>query len=191
MPDPLATVRAWLEEAAAAGVEEPTAAALATADSARRPSVRFVLLRGIAEDGVRFFTNYESRKAGELAANPRAALALYWHQLHKQVRFEGAVERLEAEASDAYFGSRARESRIGAWASKQSTELDSREQLLARVAEIEQRFAGADVPRPDFWGGYRLIPEVVELWIGQPNRLHDREQWHRTASGWEMRRLSP
>jgi pyridoxamine 5'-phosphate oxidase len=191
MPDPFATVRAWLEEAAAAGLDEPTAAALATADATGRPSVRFVLLRGIEEDGVRFYTNYESRKAGELEGNPRAAIALYWQVLHKQVRFEGPVQRLEAHASDAYFASRARESRIGAWASRQSRELTSREQLDAQVAEIEARFAGADVPRPEFWGGYRLVPEVVELWTGRPNRLHDREQWQRGADGWTMRRLSP
>ena len=191
MPDPLTTVRAWIEEASAAGVDEPTAAALATADAAGAPSVRFVLLRGIDERGARFYTNYESRKAGELEANPRAALALYWHQLHRQVRFEGAVERLPSEASDAYFASRARESRIGAWASRQSRELESREQLDAQVAEVEARFAGADVPRPEFWGGYLLTPEVVELWIGRPNRLHDREEWQRTPEGWAMRRLSP
>jgi pyridoxamine 5'-phosphate oxidase len=153
--------------------------------------VRFVLLRGIEEDGVRFFTNYESRKAGELEANPRAALALYWEALHKQVRFEGPVERLAADASDAYFASRGRESRIGAWASRQSRELTSREQLDGQVAEVQARFAGGDVPRPGFWGGYRLTPEVVELWTGRANRLHDREQWRRTAAGWEMRRLSP
>jgi pyridoxamine 5'-phosphate oxidase len=191
MADPLATVRSWIVEAAASGLDEPTAAALATADSQGRPSVRFVLLRGIDEDGVRFYTNYESRKASQLAANPRAALALYWHPLHKQVRFEGPVERLTPEESDAYFASRARESRIGAWASKQSSELASREQLLARVAEIEARFAGADVPRPEFWGGYELRPELVELWTGRANRLHDREEWRRTPGGWTARRLSP
>src|SRR5262245_8575895 len=171
MTDPLAAVRAWIEEAAAAGLEEPTAAALATADARGRPSVRFVLLRGIEDDGVRFYTNYASRKAGELTDNPRAAIALYWHPLHKQVRFEGPVERLPADQSDAYFASRERESRIGAWASKQSTELASREELLARVAEIEQRFEGDAVPRPEFWGGYVLRPEVVELWTGRANRL--------------------
>jgi pyridoxamine 5'-phosphate oxidase len=191
MADPLATVRAWIDEAAATGVEEPTAAALATADAAGGPSLRFVLLRGIDERGARFFTNYESRKASELGANPRAALALYWHSLHRQVRLEGPVQRLAPEESDAYFASRARESRIGAWASRQSRELDSREQLDAQVAEVEERFAGAEVPRPDFWGGYLLAPEVVELWIGRANRLHDREQWRRTGDGWTMRRLSP
>jgi pyridoxamine 5'-phosphate oxidase len=191
MADPLATVRAWIDEAAATGVEEPTAAALATADAAGGPSLRFVLLRGIDERGARFFTNYESRKASELEANPRAALALYWHSLHRQVRLEGHVQRLAPEESDAYFASRARESRIGAWASRQSRELDSREQLDAQVAEVEERFAGAEVPRPDFWGGYLLAPEVVELWIGRANRLHDREQWRRTGDGWTMRRLSP
>jgi pyridoxamine 5'-phosphate oxidase len=191
MADPLATVRAWIDEAAATGVEEPTAAALATADAAGGPSLRFVLLRGIDERGARFFTNYESRKASELEANPRAALALYWQSLHRQVRLEGPVQRLAPEESDAYFASRARESRIGAWASRQSRELDSREQLDAQVAEVEERFAGAEVPRPDFWGGYLLAPEVVELWIGRANRLHDREQWRRTGDGWTMRRLSP
>jgi pyridoxamine 5'-phosphate oxidase len=191
MADPLATVRAWIDEAAAAGVEEPTAAALATADGSGAPSLRFVLLRGIDDRGARFYTNYESRKAGELESNPRAALALYWQVLHRQVRLEGPVQRLSSEESDAYFASRARESRIGAWASHQSRELASREELDAQVDEVEARFAGADVPRPEFWGGYLLTPEVVELWIGRANRLHDREQWRRTGDGWTMRRLSP
>jgi pyridoxamine 5'-phosphate oxidase len=191
MPDPLAQLRAWIDEAAAAGVDEPTAAALATADAQGRPSLRFVLVRGIDDEGARFYTNYESRKAGELAANPRAALAFYWPALHRQVRLEGPVERLPAEESDAYFGSRARESRIGAWASRQSRELASREELDAQVAEVERRFSGADVPRPEFWGGYLLRPEVVELWRGRANRLHDREEYRRTADGWSVRRLSP
>jgi pyridoxamine 5'-phosphate oxidase len=191
MSDPLATVRAWIDEAAAAGVEEPTAAALATADASGAPSLRFVLLRGIDERGARFYTNYESRKAAELAGNPRAALALYWQVLHRQVRLEGPVERLAPEESDAYFASRDRESRIGAWASRQSRELASREQLDAQVAAVQARFAGADVPRPEFWGGYLLTPSVIELWTGRANRLHDREQWRRTGGGWTMWRLSP
>src|SRR3954451_18436616 len=181
--DPLATVRAWIDEGATAGVDEPTAAALATADASGRPSLRFVLLRGIDERGARFYTNYESRKAGELAANPRAALALYWHPLHRQVRLEGPVERLAAEESDAYFASRGRDSRIGAWASRQSQELASREGVDARVAEIEARFAGADVPRPELWGGSLLRADVVDIWIGRSGRLHDREQWRRADGG--------
>jgi pyridoxamine 5'-phosphate oxidase len=191
MPDPLDVVNHWIAEAAAAGVEEPTAAALATADASGAPSLRFVLLRGIDERGARFYTNYESRKAGELEANPRAALALYWHPLHRQARLEGPVQRLPPDESDAYFAARGRDSRIGAWASRQSRELASREELDAQVEEVQARFAGADVPRPQFWGGYLLTPEVVELWIGRANRLHDREQWRRTGDGWEMRRLSP
>ena len=191
MPDPLPQLQAWIDEAAAAGVDEPTTAALATADEEGRPSLRFVLVRGIDDEGARFYTNYESRKAGELAANPRAALAFYWHPLHRQVRLEGPVERLAPEQSDAYFASRARESRIGAWASRQSRELASREELDAQVADAEQRFAGADVPRPEFWGGYLLRPDVVELWRGRVSRLHDREEYRRTADGWSVRRLSP
>jgi pyridoxamine 5'-phosphate oxidase len=191
MPDPLDVVNEWIAEAAAAGVEEPTAAALATADASGAPSLRFVLLRGIDARGARFYSNYESRKAGELEANPRAALALYWQALHRQVRLEGPVQRLEPHESDAYFASRGRDSRIGAWASRQSRELASREQLDAQVEEVQARFAGADVPRPEFWGGYLLTPEVVELWTGRANRLHDREQWRRTGDGWTMRRLSP
>src|SRR3954471_6813742 len=170
--DPLATVRAWIDEGATAGVDEPTAAALATADASGRPSLRFVLLRGIDERGARFYTNYESRKAGELEANPRAALALYWHPLHRQVRLEGPVQRLPPDESDAYFAARGWDSRIGAWASRQSRELASREELEAQVEEVQARFAGADLPRPEFWGGYLLTAEVVELWIGRPNRLH-------------------
>jgi pyridoxamine 5'-phosphate oxidase len=189
--DPLAQFRAWLDDAAAAGIEEPAAAALATADAAGRPSLRFVLVRGIDERGARFFTNYESRKARELAANPRAALTLYWQPLQRQVRLEGLVERLGAAESDGYFASRARESRIGAWASRQSQELRSREELDARVAEIDARFPGEDVPRPEFWGGFLLRPDLVEFWTGRASRLHDREEWRRSADGWSARRLSP
>jgi pyridoxamine 5'-phosphate oxidase len=190
-PDPLAQLRAWLDDAAAAGMEEPSAAALATADAAGRPSLRFVLVRGIDERGARFFTNYDSRKARELAANPRAALTFYWQPLQRQARLEGVVERLGAEESDAYFASRARDSRIGAWASRQSRELSSREELDARVAEIEARYAGQDVPRPEFWGGFLLRPDVIEFWSGRANRLHDREEWRRADDLWKARRLSP
>lgn len=189
--DPLDRFRAWLDDAAAAGIKEPTAAALATADAAGRPSLRFVLVRGVDARGVRFYTNYESRKARELAANPHAALALYWQPLERQVRLEGPVERLSAEDSDAYFSSRPRESRIGAWASRQSQELDARATLEARVEETRERFGDGEVPRPEFWGGFLLRPDVVELWTGQPSRLHNREQWRRTPDGWSVRRLFP
>jgi pyridoxamine 5'-phosphate oxidase len=189
-PDPLARVRAWLDDAAAAGIEEPAAAALATADGEGRPALRFVLVRGIDERGARFFTNYDSRKARQLAANPRAALTFYWQPLERQLRLEGSVERLAPEESDAYFASRARESRIGAWASRQSRELASRAELDARVDEIAARFP-ADVPRPEFWGGFLLRPDLVEFWTGRPSRLHDREEWRRGPEGWSVRRLNP
>jgi pyridoxamine 5'-phosphate oxidase len=189
--DPLSQLRVWMDDAAAAGIEEPTAAALATAGADGRSSLRFVLVRGVDEHGVRFYTNYESRKARALAANPFAALTFYWASLQRQVRLEGPVERLAPEQSDAYFASRPRGSRIGAWASRQSQELESREELEARVAEMEARFPSDDVPRPEFWGGYLLRPELVEFWTGRPSRLHDREEWRRGDGGWSLRRLSP
>jgi pyridoxamine 5'-phosphate oxidase len=190
-PAPLANVEAWYAEAVAAGLPEPEAMALATADAAGRPSVRFVLLKGIDPRGVRFFTNYESRKARELAENQRAALALYWQPLGRQVRLEGTVERLGAEESDAYFATRGRSSRIGAWASQQSAELPDRAVLDARVRELEERFGDADVPRPVHWGGYLLRPDVIELWRGRPDRLHDREEWRLRDGAWTARRLNP
>jgi len=189
--DPLAQVRAWIDDAAGAGIQEPSAAALATAGADGRPSLRFVLVRGIDPQGARFYTNYESRKARALAANPFAALTFYWEPLQRQARLEGPVERLPAEESDAYFASRPRGSRIGAWASHQSQELGSRGELEARVAEIDARFPGEDVPRPEFWGGYLLRAELVEFWTGRPSRLHDREEYRRGDGGWTVRRLSP
>jgi pyridoxamine 5'-phosphate oxidase len=189
--DPLAQLRDWYEHAVATGLPEPEAMALATATPDGAPSVRFVLLKGIDDRGVEFYTNYESRKGRELAANPRAALAILWRPLQRQVRVEGAVERLSAEESDAYFSSRARLSRIGAWASRQSTEIPDRAYLESRVAELEARYPGDDVPRPDYWGGYVLRPQAIEFWEGRPNRLHDREVFTREVDGWSSRRLSP
>jgi pyridoxamine 5'-phosphate oxidase len=188
---PLEVVREWYEEAVAAGAPDPEAMALATADARGRPAVRFVLLRGLDERGARFFTNYDSRKGRELAANPRGALAVYWPALHRQVRLEGPVERLPDEESDAYFAARGRGSRVGAWASRQSAELASREELDARVAAVEERFAGEEVPRPAFWGGYLLRPDAIELWRGRDDRLHDREEWRLRDGTWRARRLSP
>ena len=190
--DPLAEVRRWYDEAVAAGLPEPNAMALATASPDGVPSVRIVLLKGIDERGLQFFTNYGSRKGRELAANPRAAVTVYWQPLHRAVRAEGAVERLSAAESDAYFASRGRGSRLGAWASRQGTPIAARELLEAALAEAGERFPGEEVERPDYWGGYRLVPSAVELWQGRENRLHDRVHWVRSADGgWRSELLSP
>jgi pyridoxamine 5'-phosphate oxidase len=190
--DPLGLVADWYAEAVAAGLAEPDAAALATATPDGRPSVRFVLIKGIDADGVRVFTNYESRKGRELAANPRAALAIHWQPLQRQVRLEGPVQRLPAEDSDAYFASRARGSRLGAWASPQGREIPSREWLEARVEEASERFPGEEMERPSYWGGYLLRPDAVELWQGRPSRLHDRSSFVLAADGsWTESRLAP
>jgi pyridoxamine 5'-phosphate oxidase len=189
--DPLDRARGWLADAVEAGVQEPGGAALATASPDGRPSVRFVLVRGIDEHGARFYTNYGSRKGRELDANPRAALALWWPSLQRQLRLEGAVERQSAEESDAYFASRGRGSQVGAWASRQGSVIEGREGLEARAAEFDAKL-GETVPRPEWWGGYRLRPEIVEFWEGRPNRLHDREHFVRLSDGsWRAERLSP
>jgi pyridoxamine 5'-phosphate oxidase len=190
--DPLRAAQAWYDEAVAAGVPEPNAMALATAAPDGAPSVRIVLLKGFDDRGIQFFTNYESRKGRELAANARAAVALYWQSMERQVRMEGAVEVLEPSASDAYFASRARGSRLGAWASRQGTVIASREVLESALISAGEAHPGDDVPRPPYWGGYRLVPEAVELWQGRPSRLHDRRHWLRQADGgWREERLSP
>ena len=191
MRHPLLQVRDWFEQAAASGIIEAERMALATATPDGRPSVRIVLLKGIDEDGIRFFTNYESRKGRELDANPRAAATLYWQPLYRAARLEGPVERLSAEESDAYFATRPRGAQVGAWASAQGSVLQSREELDERVAEIEARFPDR-VPRPDHWGGYRLRPDAVELWQGRPDRLHDREHFLLQDDGtWRSELLSP
>jgi pyridoxamine 5'-phosphate oxidase len=190
LADPLAQFRHWYEGAVAAGVLEPEAMALATASADGTPSVRFVLLKGIDSRGVEFFTNYESRKASELIANPRAALAVLWKPLHRQVRLEGPVEVLTPEESDAYFATRSRGSQLGAWASRQSEVIPDRDWLEARLAEMDASYPDV-VPRPPHWGGFRLIASVIEFWEGRPNRLHDREEFRRVEGGWTSRRLSP
>ena len=193
MSDPLRRLAEWYEEAAAAGIEEPNAMALATATPDGAPSVRIVLLKGIDARGVQFFTNYESRKGRELAANPRAAATLYWQPQHRAARLEGVVERLTAAESDAYFGSRPRGSRLGARASKQGAPLGAYAELEAAFAAESERFPGDDVPRPEYWGGFRIVPTAIELWQGMPSRLHDRVHWVRESvdGPWREGRLSP
>jgi len=191
MSDPIQRFEEWFDAAVKAGVRTPDAMVLSTATRDGLPSARVVLYRGLSEGNLRFFTNYESRKGHELADNPRAALLFHWDPLERQVRLEGTVEKIDAAESDAYFAARPRGHQINAWASAQSTPIASREELLARQAEVEARFADRLVPRPPHWGGYRLIAETVELWQGMPDRMHDRELYRRTASGWSCSILSP
>ncbi len=192
-PDPVAQFVVWFDEARGAGLWEPEAAALATATADGAPSVRMVLLRRWDERGFCFFTNRESRKGVELAVNPRAALALHWGPpLERQVRIEGAVEEVGAAESAAYFSTRPRGSRLGAWASPQSHPLADRDELERRLREVEERFADdEDPPLPPFWGGYRVVPAAVELWQNGRNRLHDRVRYERDGATWRRTRLAP
>jgi pyridoxamine 5'-phosphate oxidase len=189
--DPLAQFQRWYRDAEAAGIRMPQAMALATASDDGAPSARMVLLKGIEDGQFVFYTGYVSRKAGELAANPRGALLFYWDPLGRQVRVEGPVRRVSAEESDAYFATRPRGAQLAAAASKQSAVLTNRDELDARVAELEQRYAGGEVPRPEHWGGYRLAPEVYELWQHREDRAHDRLRYRREAGDWILERLSP
>jgi pyridoxamine 5'-phosphate oxidase len=189
--DPLALFGRWLGEAVDAGLHEPNAMALATATTDGRPSVRIVLLKGLDDRGLTFFTGYESRKGAELAANPRAAATMLWHPLQRQVRVEGAVTRVDEAESDAYFVSRPRGSQIGAVASPQSRVIAGRDVLEQRVVEVEQVFDGHDVLRPPIWGGYRVAIETVEFWQGRESRLHDRLRYVRLPDGWRRERLAP
>ena len=188
-PDPFAQFAAWFEEAA--HLPEPNAMTLATATPDAWPSARMVLLKGDDSRGFLFFTNYGSRKSGELTRNPRAALVFFWPQHHRQIRIEGAVERVSPEESDAYFATRARGSQIAARASAQSRVLSGREELEERVRAVEEAFEDRPVPRPEFWGGYRMVPEVIEFWQGRPNRLHDRIRYVRRGEAWAIERLAP
>jgi pyridoxamine 5'-phosphate oxidase len=190
--DPFSQFGAWFDEVARAEVREPNAMTLATATPEGRPSARMVLLKGVDSRGFTFFTNYESRKGNELSANPYVALVFFWVQLERQVRVEGRVERLSADESDAYFASRPEGSQLGAWASQQSAALPGRGPLEARYEELRAQYTGQTVPRPPFWGGFRVVPESVEFWQGRVNRLHDRLRYRRRADGsWTIERLSP
>ena len=188
--NPITEFLSAVERAGARGVDTAPVA-LATADASGRPSVRMVLLRGADEHGFVFHTNYSSRKARELSENPRAAICVHWHAIEEQIRIEGTVEPLDGRASDDYFASRPRGSQIGAWASRQSETLDSRETLEEAYRAVEQRFHGGPVPRPPFWGGFRLIPDRIEFWFGRADRLHDRLLYLREGNGWRVERLYP
>jgi len=190
-PDPIAQFRRWFDEALAAGLHEPNAMTVATATPDGRPSARVVLLKGFDERGFVFYTNYEGRKGGELQTNPYCAIVFYWGELERQVRVEGRASRVPEEESDEYFGSRPRGSRLGAWASEQSRPVESRGALEERLRDLEAEYEGREVPRPPFWGGYRVEPEVIEFWQGRENRLHDRLVYRRSGGSWRRERLQP
>ena len=189
---PFELFAAWLGDAEASGMTDPNAMTLATAGADGRPSARTVLLRGVGDDGFRFFTNRTSLKGRQLGENPRAQLLFFWREIGRQILVHGKVDQLSDEESDAYFESRARESRIGAWASEQGSVIESREQLLGRVEEAGQRFEGDEVPRPPHWGGYIVRPEAIEFWQAGEFRLHDRFVYRRSEGDqWVTERLSP
>jgi pyridoxamine 5'-phosphate oxidase len=189
--EPLERFSTWFRESEEAGVAFPEVMTLATATADGAPSARMVLLKGADEDGFVFYTGYGSRKADELAANPRAALVLYWQPLGRQVRVEGDVERVSEAESAAYFASRPRGSQLAAWASQQSRPLESRDELERRYAELEREYEGREVPLPPHWGGFRLRPNAIEFWQHRDNRLHDRVRYTRAREGWRAELLGP
>lgn len=189
--DPHALFAAWLAEAESAEPNDPNAMALATVDAKGQPAVRMVLLKGHDVRGFVFYTNLESRKANDLRANARAGLLFHWKSLRRQVRVEGPVTPVSEEEADAYFATRGRTSRLGAWASDQSRPLDRRETLEVRLAEVTARFEGQDVPRPLHWSGTRIVPERIEFWEDGAHRLHNRRVFSRTAGGWSEGLLNP
>jgi pyridoxamine 5'-phosphate oxidase len=191
-PDPFVQFRRWYDDAVEHGQLQPDAVTVATATADGRPSARLVLLRGVDERGFAFFTNRDSRKGRELAANPYAALVLHWPTVARQVRATGTVTRVDDADSDAYWFNRPRESRLSAWASEQSEVIGDREELEARVTEQTARFAGGDVPRPAWWGGYRIAPAEIEFWQHREDRLHDRLRYTAVeGGGWRVDRLQP
>jgi pyridoxamine 5'-phosphate oxidase len=190
--DPVEQFGRWFNDARSANVPEANAMTLATVDAAGNPSARIVLLKSFDARGFAFYTNYDSRKGRELAANPAAALCFFWQPLERQVRIEGTVEKVGREESEAYFHGRPRQAQIGAWVSQQSSPITSRAELERIEAKLQIRFEGRPVPLPDYWGGYRVVPRAVEFWQGRPSRLHDRLLYTLSeGGGWDVRRLSP
>lgn len=189
--NPIRQFSAWFEQALSADLLDPNAMTLSTVNKEGIPSSRIVLLKGVDEQGFRFYTNYKSRKGTELAENPHTALCFYWAALERQVRIEGKVQKLSRDQSEVYFHKRPRLSQLGAWASQQSSKVASRQELESRFDEVKERFEGKEVPLPDFWGGYRLIPDRIEFWQGRRGRLHDRICYKRKNDDWEVFRLSP
>jgi len=190
--DPLREFERWFEEAVKAEVPDPNAMVVATISQTGKPSARVVLLRGLEKNGLVFYTNYRSRKGVEIMGNPNVAAVFFWNELDRQIRIEGKVEKLSSQESDGYFHLRPRDSQIAAWASKQSAVISGRAELDKIFMEYQQKFAGQLVPRPDDWGGFRIIPISYEFWQGRPNRLHDRILYERDNGGkWGIKRLAP
>jgi len=191
LDNPIAMFDDWFEQAKEAGIVLPESLTLATASATGMPSARVVLLKSFDQSGFTFFTNYNSRKGQELTENPQAAMVFHWNILQRQVRIEGQIERVSEQESLAYFHSRPRGSQIGAWASAQSSEIDSRETLADKVKELDKKYQGKTIPLPPFWGGFKLIPTHMELWQGRADRLHDRYYFTQTTDGWQRTRLAP
>ena len=189
--NPIAQINQWFEQALKFGIREPNAMTLATADRRGRPSARIVLLKGVSEKGFTFFTNYQGRKGHELAANPHASLVLFWPELERQICIAGSVTKVSRAESKTYFESRPRGSRLSAWVSSQSEAVADRSVLERKLAVLEAKYPGEQVPLPPYWGGFRLAPVRVEFWQGRPNRLHDRFQYLKVRRGWRLERLSP
>lgn len=190
-PDPVKQFEHWWHEAIAAGIAEPNAMTLATCTSSGKPSARIVLLKDIHENGLVFFTNYQSRKAKEIEENNFVSLLFFWEELERQVRIEGIAQKVSAEESDAYFASRPRESQIGARCSPQSSVIENRKVLMERQNTLAAKYQGKTIPRPDYWGGYLVKPQIMEYWQGRPGRLHDRIQYIQRNAEWSVQRLAP